>query len=154
MRSSRTLSECSASWNSWLSTLSSPNEPLKEMTIGAGLYASHGEFDSRITAVVRVDATRLRAKLRAYYASEGVTDPLTIDLPKGSYTPVFRDSSVPNDSRPLTPVHSAEPSIAVLPFRISILYLMTISAMVSLKRSLIRCHRCAAFVSSHVRIRV
>ncbi len=43
-------------------TLSSPNEHLKEMIIGIELYAGHGEFDPRITAVVRVDASRVRTK--------------------------------------------------------------------------------------------
>ena len=50
--------------------LSSPDHPLKETTIGIELYAAHQEFDPRISAVVRVDATRLRAKLREYYVSE------------------------------------------------------------------------------------
>ncbi len=44
--------------------LATPEQPLKEMTIGIELYAAHQEFDPRISAVVRVDATRLRAKLR------------------------------------------------------------------------------------------
>jgi hypothetical protein len=70
-------------------TLSSPSQPLKEMIIGSELYALHQEFDPRISSVVRVDATRLRSKLREYYASEGAVDRLIIDLPKGSYTPVF-----------------------------------------------------------------
>lgn len=97
-------------------TLDFPSEPLKEIVIGSELYTSDGDFDPRLSAVVRVDATRLRAKLREYYASEGAADLLTIDLPKGSYTPVFRESSTHvnsdgNDSR-----EQATPSIAVLPF--------------------------------------
>jgi serine/threonine-protein kinase len=96
--------------------LSSPNEPLKEMIIGIKLYAGHGEFDPRITSVVRVDATRLRTKLREYYSSEGTADPLIIDLPKGSYVPVFREASAQHgSSRPSTAL-VAEPSIVVLPF--------------------------------------
>ena len=81
-------------------TLSSPDEHLKEMMIGIELYAGHGEFDPRITAVVRVDASRLRTKLREYYFSEGAADPLVFDLPKGSYTPVFRKASIQVDSAP------------------------------------------------------
>src|SRR5215510_7612430 len=61
--------------------LSPGNQPLKEMTIGIELYAAHQEFDPRISAVVRVDATRLRSKLREYYASEGAVDELNIQLP-------------------------------------------------------------------------
>jgi hypothetical protein len=80
--------------------LSSPDEPLKEMIVGMELYAGKGEFDPRTTAVVRVDATRLRAKLLEYYSSEGVTDALVIYLPKGGYSPVFREASpIPFGSR-------------------------------------------------------
>ena len=97
-------------------TLSSPNEHLKEMIIGIELYAGHGEFDPRITAVVRVDATRLRTKLREYYSSEGAADALIIDLPKGSYRPVFREASIQADTpRPAT-TPFVEPSVVVLPF--------------------------------------
>jgi len=96
--------------------LSSPNEPLKEMTVGMELYAGQAEFDPRTTAVVRVDATRLRTKLREYYGSEGARDALVIDLPKGGYSPVFREAS--NQHAAPNPVSTAvaEPSVVVLPF--------------------------------------
>jgi hypothetical protein len=71
-----------------------PDEPLKEIVIGSELYNSSGDFDPRLSAVVRVDATRLRAKLREYYAAEGASDSLIIDLPKGSYTPAFHPASI------------------------------------------------------------
>ncbi|HXJ92677.1 MAG TPA: hypothetical protein VMT20_07315 [Terriglobia bacterium] len=93
--------------------LTSPDKPLKELTIGMELYAA--DFDPRLTAVVRVDAARLRAKLREYYGSEGAADKLIIELPKGSYTPVFREGSTGPNS-PLAATASSEPSIAVLPF--------------------------------------
>src|ERR1051326_4251327 len=51
-------------------TLDFPEEPLKEIIIGNELYAADGNFDPRLSAVVRVDATRLRVKLREYYAAE------------------------------------------------------------------------------------
>src|SRR5581483_563320 len=81
-------------------SLSSPDEPLKEIIIGAELYPSGSEFDPRLSAAVRVDATRLRAKLREYYTSEGMADPVVIDLPKGSYMPVFRAASAPVPAQP------------------------------------------------------
>ena len=97
-------------------TLSSPNEHLKEMIIGIELYAGHGEFDPRISAVVRVDASRVRTKLREYYLSEGAADSLVIELPKGSYTPLFREASIPIDPPHSAATSSTEPSIVVLPF--------------------------------------
>ena len=56
-----------------------PIEPVKEIVIGAELYASNGDFDPRLSSVVRVDATRLRSKLREYYASEGAGVPRHFD---------------------------------------------------------------------------
>jgi serine/threonine-protein kinase len=97
-------------------SLSSPNEPLKEMTLGMELYASNGDFDPRITSVVRVDGTRLRTKLLEYYATEGVADLIIFDLPKGSYAPVFREASSRSASPPPAVASSLEPSIVVLPF--------------------------------------
>jgi hypothetical protein len=42
-------------------------------------------FDPAIDAIVRVEAARLRAKLREYYDREGCTDPVRFELPKGAY---------------------------------------------------------------------
>ena len=97
-------------------SLSLPNEPLKEMTIGMELYAAHGEFDPQVTSVVRVDGTRLRSKLLEYYATEGSGDPIIFDLPKGSYAPAFREATDRAGSPPLAGIASPELSIVVLPF--------------------------------------
>jgi hypothetical protein len=96
--------------------LSSPDEPLKEMIVGMELYAGQGEFDPRTTAVVRVDATRLRAKLLEYYSSEGATDALVIDLPKGGYSPAFREASNLHTTANSESTAVEEPSVVVLPF--------------------------------------
>lgn len=93
--------------------IDSPHESLKEIAIGNELYATSGDFDPRLSAVVRVDATRLRSKLREYYVTDGSNDALVIELPKGTYTPVFRSSESP--ALPPAPVRN-NPSIAVLPF--------------------------------------
>jgi Tol biopolymer transport system component len=42
------------------------------------------------TSAVRVHATRLRRLLADYYETEGRDDPVRIELPAGSYVPVFR----------------------------------------------------------------
>jgi len=94
----------------------SGQESLKEIIIGNELYATNGEFDPRLSAVVRVDATRLRSKLREYYGTEGLVDPLQIDLPKGTYSPVFRPGSSEQVHSEITTADRSEPSIAVLPF--------------------------------------
>ena len=75
-------------------SLRAPDEPLEEIVIGSELYDSSGDFDPRLPAVVRVDATRLRAKSGEYYASDGASDSLIVDLPIGSYTPAFHPASI------------------------------------------------------------
>ena len=41
---------------------------------------------------MRTEAVRLRARLAMYYSNEGSQDPLVIELPKGGYVPLFRES--------------------------------------------------------------
>lgn len=111
-------------------TIGSPDYPLKEIIIGNELYATNGEFDPRLSAVVRVDANRLRTKLREYYDSEGAGDSLQIDLPKGTYTPVFRSSGSEAAHDAISIPDRADPSIAVLPFSTSAPNLAITSATV------------------------
>jgi TolB-like protein len=72
--------------------------------------------------VVRIEAHRLREKLREYYDTDGLDDPVRIDLPKGTYTPhiEFRHEDAPRiarrDAPPTQKVSSTVPSVAVLPF--------------------------------------
>jgi len=69
-------------------------DQLKEYLIGVEVFRKDESFDPRIDPVVRTEARRLRNKLVEYYASEGLTDSIVIELPKGSYRPVFRPRSV------------------------------------------------------------
>ena len=72
--------------------------------------------------LVRIEAARLREKLREYYGTHGQGDPIRIDLPKGSYTPQieFRHEDAPQIARekgsPTHEVSSTVPSVAVFPF--------------------------------------
>ena len=62
---------------------------LKEYAIGAEVFDRGGDFDPRIDPIVRVQAAKLRSKLLEYYASDGLSDPVMISIPKGSYAAVF-----------------------------------------------------------------
>ena len=73
---------------------------------------ARNDFDGGADPVVRVDARRLRDKLREYY--EGRSDPVVISLPKGSYVPNLR-----KECR-LTPPHGPScPSIRAAAHRSS-----------------------------------
>jgi adenylate cyclase len=71
-------------------TLSGNGQHLKEYVMGVEVFDRGPTYDPRIDPIVRVEARRLRAKLKAYYASVGRDDQLRIEFPKGTYSPVFR----------------------------------------------------------------
>jgi hypothetical protein len=52
------------------------------------VYGKTADFDAGLDPIVRVDARRLRDKLREYYAS-APHDAIIISVPKGSYAPTF-----------------------------------------------------------------
>lgn len=82
---------------------------LKEYVLGIEVFDRPAAHDPRIDPIVRVEARRLRDKLRAYYDSDGALDPVIIEYPRGSYVPEFRlRSTAPGSAAPVL--------IAVLPF--------------------------------------
>src|SRR5437764_7723338 len=72
-------------------TLAGQSADLKEYNIGLDVFDKDESFDPRIDPAVRSEARRLRAKLAEYYSSGGAQDPVLIELPKGTYTPVFSE---------------------------------------------------------------
>jgi serine/threonine-protein kinase len=90
---------------------------LKEYALGIAVFDKKNTFDPRFDPIVRVEAGRLRNRLKQYYETEGRDDAVIIDLPKGSYVPRFlsahREKS--QDGGGKTQTYSAN-WIAVLPF--------------------------------------
>jgi TolB-like protein/Flp pilus assembly protein TadD len=66
---------------------------LKEAVIGIEV-CNNPDYDPKQDSIVRTEAGRLRARLAEYYTHQGNADPLIIELPKGGYTPVFRQPDV------------------------------------------------------------
>src|ERR1041384_7882368 len=64
---------------------------LKEYVVGTEVFGRPQSFDPRVDAVVRVEAVKLRAKLREWASSAGRDSAVAIDVPKGSYTAVFSE---------------------------------------------------------------
>lgn len=75
--------------------------PVKEYQIAIEAFGRSAEFDPQTDATVRVQMRRLRSKLSEYYGSEGIHDPVIIEIPKGSYSLNFRPraSAVVEDPR-------------------------------------------------------
>jgi TolB-like protein len=68
--------------------LQSPDTTVKEFDIGIAVYDRRSDYDPRTDPIVRVEAARLRARLREYYETSP-PGPIRIDIPKGRYVPHF-----------------------------------------------------------------
>ena len=111
-------------------TLAGRGERLKEYTIATDVFGRDESFDPQTNTVVRVEAGRLRRRIERFYLTEGREDAVRIDLPKGSYVPIFRavrpevaaqpPRQMPTGQLPETDDVVLDlpkgPSIAVLPF--------------------------------------
>ncbi len=60
------------------------------------IFDRDSAYDSRVDSIVRVEASRLRSKLTAYYDAEGRDNAVIIELPKGAYVPTFRFRQPPH----------------------------------------------------------
>jgi len=69
--------------------LAGETERLKESVLGLEFFQRGDGFDPRLDPIVRVEARRLRARLEEYYAGEGADDAVRIEIPRGTYVPVF-----------------------------------------------------------------
>lgn len=74
-------------------TLAGRGQRLKAYTIGVEVFGRPHTFDAGVDPIVRIEAGRIRERLRDYYRSEGQHDFIYVQLPKGTYTPRidFRD---------------------------------------------------------------
>src|SRR5258708_7574401 len=84
-------------------TLAGRGPLLKEYKVGVDVFDRPESFDPRTDSVVRAQGTRLRGKLAEYYSAEGASDPIAIDLPRGSYTASFQWRIVERQSGPPKP---------------------------------------------------
>jgi adenylate cyclase len=70
-------------------TLAGRGERLKAYNVALEVFDRPDTFDPAIDPLVRIEAARLREKLREYYGTEGQSDAIHIDLPKGTYAPLI-----------------------------------------------------------------
>jgi TolB-like protein len=100
-------------------TLHGNLDSLKEFSIAVEVFDRTSEYDPNIDALVRVEARRLRAKLKEYYEGPGRNDAVLIGLRPGSYVPLFRWLDPQSQHRPHeigATIGAGTASVAVLPF--------------------------------------
>jgi len=62
---------------------------LKEYTLGVDVFRKSESYDPRIEPLVRVEFGRIRQKLKEYYATEGLNDPIRLEYNRRGYLPTF-----------------------------------------------------------------
>ena len=70
-------------------------EQLSEYVLAAEVFGKGDRFDPAEDSLVRVQARELRRRLREYYESEGRSSRIVLDIPTGSYLPVFTPVNPP-----------------------------------------------------------
>ena len=88
-----------------------------EYAIALQVFDKPEDFDSRNDPVVRVEAGRLRAKIREYYATTGTNDGLFVGIRDRGYMPIIRKRVPEKTAREKEePVKNSKPCVAVLTF--------------------------------------
>jgi hypothetical protein len=85
-------------------TLAGRAAQLKEYTIAVGVFGKPVDYEPGTSAAVRVEVGRLRKLLLQYRVEHASHDAIAVEVPKGSYVPVFRPLEEPaairNESLP------------------------------------------------------
>lgn len=81
---------------------------INEQVIGERVFGRPADYDTSQDNIVRVNATELRRRIDAYFANEGAAETLVLEIPRGSYCPVFHE-------RPLPPVAPEKPEEDIPP---------------------------------------
>lgn len=102
---------------------------LSEYNLAFEVFERGPEFDTRTDPIVRVEASRLRHKIREYYEEDGRTDSIWIGIERPGYRPCIRSRSTagaathrngsgerPAMSAGAASSHASALAVAVLPF--------------------------------------
>src|SRR3984957_17718679 len=93
---------------------------VKEYQIATEVFGRSADFDPRLDSTVRVQTSRLRAKLAEFYAGPGAQDDVIVEIPRGAYSVTVHSRAVLAPAVPAEPVSQPEvlrPEIAPVPRR-------------------------------------
>lgn len=69
--------------------ISGESDEIKGYTVATQVFGRNADFDQNSDPIVSIHANKLRRALERYYLTAGRHDPLRIDIPVGTYVPVF-----------------------------------------------------------------
>jgi hypothetical protein len=62
---------------------------LSEQEIGARIFGRPADYDTSADNIVRTNMSDLRKRTAAYFEHEGAAEPIHMEIPRGSYLPIF-----------------------------------------------------------------
>jgi hypothetical protein len=83
-------------------SLTGDADRLKEYTIGLEAFSKPPTYDPKHDSIVRLQVSRLRQKLAAYYQNEANGDPVLVSLPKGAFKLNFEPVQLEPEAAPAT----------------------------------------------------
>lgn len=105
-------------------TLAGRAEEIKGYTIATRVFDRQEDFDQALDPIVSIQASQLRRALERYYLTGGSQDAIRIDIPKGTYVPLFQEQKATdsdeislNDEIPDLGIQEMWPTLEIRPFR-------------------------------------
>src|SRR5215475_15126283 len=86
---------------------------LSEYSIGYQVFDRSETYDPALDSIVRVGAHEVRKKLERYYKSEGKNDDILLEIPSGSYIPIFTRLNPASEATESTKVALSTPPSSV-----------------------------------------
>jgi len=90
-------------------TVNGRSDRIKGKTVAQDIFGQTDPEIAQTSTVVSVEARRLRRKLADYYRVAGANDPFVIEIPKGTFVPIFHDVSAQNDLQNVLEVNEDPP---------------------------------------------
>jgi hypothetical protein len=118
--------------------LEEPGAEIHEQEIGWRVFGRAKDYDTSIDNVVRVTASQVRKKLENYFAADGASEPVILEIPKGKYTPLFRERSATVETPPPAILDPVAPSLSRYKLAIVILSITTVLLAVVAVASIVR----------------
>jgi hypothetical protein len=84
---------------------------INEQTVGNRVFGRAADYDPSSDNIVRVEAREVRKRLEAYFAAEGIAEPIVIRVPKGRYAVTFE----PREALEALPPEPPEQPVVVPP---------------------------------------
>lgn len=86
-------------------------QTIHEQRIGVQVFGRADDYDTSDDNIVRTNMSELRKRVGAYFEGEGANESLLVEIPRGSYVPVFRYR--PTKPQTATEVSTTSPGAAI-----------------------------------------